>query len=334
VTRTLRLDRRQTLASGLAAALGAATPAWADDARSFKMFDGHLHLVSDDLVRYPRTTIAPPGAIGPGGPPAPGASVQVGQPRLTPTAEQALKWMDEAGVEVAAAVQRRSSYALDNSYILDSAQAHPDRFWSVVVLEAADAATPGVIRDLAKTREIAGLRITGTRERDGSYPWLNSEAALATWAAMDALGLTMDLIYAPQQFSPEALTAILGVARKFPRVRIVIDHVGWSRIEGAPGYGIGDQPAGLVSQPNVHFKFTTGNLNILLEAKISASGFLRHAVDRLGAGRVLWGSDMGSSHGTYADMVSRAWAAAALLTPAEQRAVFRDTGRAAFIRRA
>ena len=152
---------------------------------------------------------------------------------------------------------------------------------------------------------------------------------IASGDVPDLMG--MDLIYAPQQFSPEALTAILGVARKFPRVRIVMDHVGWSRIEGPPGYGIGDQPAGLVTQPNVHFKFTTGNFNVMQEAKVPLQAFMRRLVDRIGADRLLWGSNMGSSAGTYEEMAARARDAVATLTGAEQRQVLCDTGRSVFM---
>jgi predicted TIM-barrel fold metal-dependent hydrolase len=108
--------------------------------------------------------------------------------------------------------------------------------------------------------------------------------------------------------------------------------MGRPKIEGAPGYGVADYPAGLSAQPNVFFKMTTENFYVLEEAKISATGFVRHIVDRFGAGRILWGSNMGTSSGTYAEMVLRARQATASLTAAEQRLVLRETGRSVFVR--
>jgi len=253
---------------------------------------------------------------------------------LKSTVEQVLGWMDEAGVDTAAAIQRVSSYSLDNSYVLDSAAAHPDRFRPVVVLDARDAATPGRIGELTKTHKIAGLRLTGGKDASGRYPWMESAEALKTWAALDADGLAMDLGFAPQIFSLEALEASLRMAQMFPRVNIVLDHMGRPKTEGAPGYGVADFPAALSSQRNVFFKLTTENLYVLEEANIPAIAFVRHIVDRFGAGRILWGSNMGTSAGTYAEMAQRVRLATASLTVAEQRLVLRETGRSVFMRAA
>lgn len=248
--------------------------------------------------------------------------------------EQVLGWMDEASVDTAAAIQRVSSYGLDNSYVLDSAAAHPDRFCSVVVLNARDAATPSRIGALAKAHKIAGLRLTGGKDASGRYPWMESDEALKTWEALDANGLVMDLGFSPQIFTLEALEATLRMARMFPRVNIVLDHMGRPKTEGAPGYGFSDYPAGLSSQRNVFFKFTTQNLYVLEEANIPATDFVHNIVHRFGAGRILWGSNMGTSAGTYAEMAQRARLATASLTVAQQRLVLRETGRAVFMRAA
>ena len=326
-------SRRETLAGGLAVAATVAVSAQAADTHAFKWFDGHLHLVSQDLQHYPLWPGPPPdGSLPPGSPPAPGASVQAGKPHLKPTAEEVVRWMDEQGVETLACIQRRGSYGTDNRYILDSADAHPDRFRPVVVLDAEDPATPGQLRDWVKSHKIAGIRLTGAKGPHGGYPWLDSPEALKTWKTVDDHGLTMDMAYAPQFFSSDALSEILRTARRFPRVPIVLDHLGWPAVAGAPGYGFADFPKGLDRQHNVLFKFTSGNLNILDEAKISSAAVLRKAADRFGAHRILWGSDMGSSAGTYAEMTQRAREAVAMLTPGEQRHVLRETGRGAFRR--
>jgi hypothetical protein len=46
----------------------------------------------------------------------------------------------------------------------------------------------------------------------------------------------------------------------------------------------------------------------------------------------MWGSDIGTSSGTYREMVARFLEAAVLLTPAELRAVGHDTGRRVFVK--
>jgi predicted TIM-barrel fold metal-dependent hydrolase len=69
----------------------------------------------------------------------------------------------------------------------------------------------------------------------------------------------------------------------------------------------------------------------LEKAQISSADFVRHAVDVYGADHVMWGSDTGNNKLEYSDLVHRALAATVKLTPAEQRQMLRDTGKAVFI---
>ena len=321
-------DRREVLSAGLALAAAATTSARAADANEFKMFDGHMHLISDDAKKYPFATgPSSPGADPPGSPPGPGQSLQVGKPLMKPNAHRALQWMDEQGVGQIAAVQRRGSYGFDNSYILDASAAHPTRFRPVVVLDGEDPKTPAQLREWVKSRHICGLRITGPAT---PHEWLDSDQALKTWSEADRLGLTMNVLYAPQRFNADCLRAILGVARKFPRVKLVVDHFGWPTLEAPPVSGFAHAPEGFTSQPNIYFKYSTTNLYILEEAKIPTAVFMRDAVDRIGAHRIFWGSDVGSAGGTYGEMVRMAKDSTAQLTEAERRQVLGHTGRKVF----
>ena len=328
MTKSHTPDRRELLASGLALAAAAATSVKAAPKSGFKMFDGHMHLISDDVKKYPPATgPSSPGADPPGSPPGPGQSLQVGKPHMKPNAHRALEWMDQEGVGQIAAVQRRGSYGFDNRYILDSSDAHPNRFRPVVVLDGEDPKTPAQLRDWVKSHHICGLRITGPAT---PHEWLDSDQALKTWAQADRLGLTMNVLYAPQRFSAECLQAILGVARKFPRVKLVVDHFGWPTLEAPPISGFAHAPDGFTSQPNIYFKYSTTNLYILQEAKVPTAVFMRDAVNRIGAHRIFWGSDVGSAGGTYGEMVQMAKDSTAQLTEAERRWVLGDTGRKVF----
>lgn len=320
--------RREVLSTGLALAASAASAAEGATSKPFKMFDGHMHLISDDVKKYPLASgPSSPGADPPGSPPGPGQSLQVGKPHMKPNAHRALQWMDEQGVGQIAAVQRRGSYGFDNSYILDASAAHPSRFRPVVVLDSEDAKTPAQLRGWVKSHLICGLRITGPAT---PHPWLDSDQAMKTWAEADRLGLTMNVLYAPQRFNADCLQAILAVARKFPRVKLVVDHFGWPTLEAPPVSGFAHAPEGFTRQPNIYFKYSTTNLYILEEAKIPTAVFLRDAVNRIGAHRIFWGSDVGSAGGTYAEMVGMAKDSTAQLTEAERRQVLGDTGRAVF----
>jgi predicted TIM-barrel fold metal-dependent hydrolase len=294
-----------------------------------KLFDVHAHLVSEDLVRYPRgkAMVLPPGL-------KPGASVQVGKEIVTPTLEKLRGWMQAANVEGGAVVQKRFTYGFDNSYILDSANANPGQFAPIVVLDGEDAKTPDVLRGWIKQHGVAGIRLTGMRVENGPepYPWLDSPQALKSWQVAADTGIAVSLMYILPARAPDALDHILKLADAFPNVRIVLDHMGWPRLEGAPDYGMGGMQRAFAQRKNVYYKFTTINLDLLLEAKLPSAPFLRRAVDILGADHIMWGSDIGNSAGTYAEAVERVLAATALLTDAERRQVLHDTGKRILVR--
>lgn len=299
------------------------------------LFDSHAHLVADDQVRYPRNPMKraanapyrPPGVIGqPGGKTGPNPVNEV------PDVVRMLPWMKEENVVGAVAVQKRMIYRYDNSYILDSSDAHPDIFSAVVILDAEDEGTPGLVRQWIRDHELSGVRLFGGREEDGSMPWLNSPQALKTWDIAQEYGIVMDLEVLAQGGGGPSIPAIIELARTYPNIRIVLDHLLEPELTGDDDYGLDERYEKLAGEENIFFKFTTINLDIYREADVPAEKVLRRAVDMFGADHIMWGSDIGTSSGTYKEMVQRLLDAAVLLTPEEKQAVLHDTGKRVFVR--
>ena len=300
------------------------------------LFDAHAHLVADDQARYPRNPMqraadAPfraPGTVGkPGGHHGPNPVQE------TPDVARMLPWMQQANVDGAVAVQKRMIYRYDNSYILDSSDAHPDTFSAVVILDGEDPATPGLVRRWIAEHALAGLRLFGGRKPDGSMPWLNSPQALTCWEVINETGLVMNLEVLAHGGGGPSIPALLALSDRFPDARIVLDHLLEPEAEeGAQDFGLDARYQKLAGRPNMYFKFTSINLDICQAAGQSSSQLLRLAVDMYGAEHIMWGSDIGTSSGSYQHMVDRMIQACELLTPAEQRAVLHDTGRRVFVK--
>ena len=299
------------------------------------LFDSHAHLVADDQVRYPRNPMQraadapyrPPGVIGrPGGHHGPKPINEV------PDVLRMLRWMEEENVDGAVAVQKRMIYRYDNGYILDSSNQHPEVFSAVVILDAEDGGTPALVRRWIEKHGLTGVRLFGGRKPDGSMPWLNSPQALKTWAVAQEAGIVMDLEVLSQGGGGPSIPAILELAERHPDVRIVLDHLLEPEMEEGAHFGLDERYERLAGRANIFFKFTSINLDICREAGIPADKVLRRAVDMFGADRIMWGSDIGTSSGTYKDMVQRMLDASVLLNPQEQRAVWHDTGRRVFIK--
>lgn len=299
------------------------------------LFDSHAHLVAHDQTRYPRNPMQrapdapyrPPGVIGrPGGHHGPNPINEV------PDAEPMLRWMREENVDGAVAVQKRMVYRYDNSYILDSSDAHPDIFSAVVILDAEDANTPELVQRWVRDHGLAGLRLFGGRKPDGSMPWLNSPQALKSWDVVNEVGLVMDLEVLAQGGGGPSIPAIIELSERYPNTRIVLDHLLEPELHDGEHFGLDERWEKLAGREHIFFKFTSINLDHCREEGYPANQVLRRAVDLFGADHVMWGSDIGTSSGTYKDMVQRMIAASDLLTPDEQRAVWHDTGRRVFIK--
>jgi len=292
------------------------------------LFDSHAHLISDDLSRYPQSPVP----YGPNRPTRFAAGGVAGRPggmhganplNEKPTAEQLHQWMTEEGVAAVAAVQKARLYNTDNTYILDAADLFPDRMRAIVVVDPNAADTPQKIRDYAK-RDIIGVRFFGAGVEDRST-WLSSPASLAAWTLANDLGLLVD-IEAPVVNGTALLPAVEQAADRFPNLKIVLDHIFLPETTD-PDYGIGADFEGVAKRDNVSVKFTSINMDASREFGADPAKVLRRAVDFFGADKVMWGSDIGTSSGSYKEMVARAYDAAKLLTDVERRKFLHDTGR-------
>ena len=296
------------------------------------LFDTHAHPISDDAARYP------PGLL----------RGQSEIPKLPPpvTGERLIDWMDEAGVARACLVQRAHLYGYDNSYAIDCALERPDRFVSVGVFDAQDPATPEIVERLITDKGLGGARLCQVRPWEMDTAWFNSPQAMSFWEMAAKHRLPVALIFFIYHL-PYTLPALRLVAEMFPDLPIVVDHVGcghgsnpevaWGRergdevdAPGAPDYGLTGNVAALAAHRNVSFKFTQICIDRLRDANIPLADFVRRLTDLHGPDRLVWGSDIGQSGGTYPEMAAAAREAGAKLSEAEKALFFHGNAAAIY----
>lgn len=283
------------------------------------IFDTHAHVLSPDRESFPYGTLR-------------GGAVPPVSPVVFPV-EDLMVQMDACGIARACLVQRATLYGYDNRYVLDAAARYGHRLAPVVVLDAQEPDAPRKLEALAATHRLAGLRLVAPTLTAHDTDWLDSEPVLGFWAAASKLRLPVTVIlYRLNNVAGRA--ALLRVARRFADLPILVDHVGlphastpekkWGEAHGhdysipaGPDFGIAEHLSELGALPNVHFKITDINFDRLHEAQLDAARFVRVLADRVGAGRLLWGSDVGQSPAPYAQKVARLQQAAQLLGPDE-----------------
>ena len=287
------------------------------------IFDTHAHVLSADIERYPHSTLR--GGTRPPVPP------------MTFPVERLVAAMDAAGVARACLVQRATLYGYDNSYMLHSVAAHPERFRSVAVLDAQDPDAPEALARLVREHDLAGLRIVAPKLDEHDTDWLASDQAMALWAAAADHALPVAVIlYRLNNDAGRA--AMLRVARRFTGLPIILDHCGvphastpetrWAKSQGLdyaidppPGFGIAEALSEFAELPHVHFKVTDINFERLEDTGYDLAAFVGGLAELVGEERLVWGSDVGQSTASYGEMLARARHAAAGLSEAGRAAL-------------
>lgn len=232
--------------------------------------------------------------------------------------------MDATGVSQALVVQRGQFYGADNSYICAEASASDGRLRAVCGIDsrAEDCAT--------RASEwlqcgAAGLRVMG-RPQEGSLDWLGGENAQSLWK----LCADSDTVLCSHLFPQSRLAGLEVIAAmldRYPLRWLIIDHLGNPAIKNAGDSGIDDAIRRIAERPNVALKFTTIPLARLQQDGIDSGRVLEAYIALFGPERLIWGSDITQSPGTYAEMVALARQATGGLPDQVQQQLLGDNTR-------
>lgn len=277
--------------------------------------DCHAHIFSGDTSRYP---VAPLGG-----------TLREGELDDPVTAERLIEMLDANGVERAVVVQRAYIYGYDNSYVVAAAARYPDRLRAVCAIDPQADDAPATIRHWVGERGAIGIRFTEPF-RGADTSWLDSPQALAAWQAATELDIPVRLHFF--RWNREAgLPVVRDLLERFPRTRIVIDHLSNLPAEqGPPDYGLDALLAALIPYANLSLLLSTINLGRLATDGNASAPVVERLVDAFGADRIMWGSDIGQSRGTYEEMRALADAAVATLPESDRRLVLDGTGHAIY----
>jgi L-fuconolactonase len=271
-----------------------------------KVVDIHPHIIANDTTRYP---LAPLGGH------------QSDWSRTRPvTTEQMIAAMDKAGVAKAAIVQASTCYGHDNSYVADAVAAHPDRFTGVFSVDVLAADAPERMRHWVK-RGLTGMRLftIGSTMPDQAS-WLDDPKTYPAWQCASELGLSICL-----QMSAAALPQMIRLTERFPKVRIILDHMARPQIEDGPPYAAAESLFALAKYPTVYLKLTERNCTQSRKGKATPETFFPKLVAAFGAPRIAWGSNYPSSEGSLTELLALAKTSLACLSQADQDWIFAKT---------
>jgi L-fuconolactonase len=270
------------------------------------IIDIHPHIISDDETRYP---------------PAPlfGKRSEWSQERPN-TVDALIAAMDTAGVAKAAVVHSSTTYGFDNSYVVDGCNQYSGRLVAVGSVDMPADDSCSVIRGWADKR-LGGLRIfTGGSTKDFDPGELEDPRSFKAWELLGELGIPMCI-----QTGPIGLPQVTMLAKRFPNVNIILDHLGRPDVlDGAP-YTNAASLFELAKLPNIYLKLTPRIFDDVKKGQASAASFFPRVVEAFGARRMAWGSNFPTSPGTLTEILAAAQAGLACLSEDDRIWIFGKT---------
>jgi L-fuconolactonase len=270
------------------------------------VIDTHPHIIANDDHRYPRSPLF---------------GLQSDWSRDRPVSIDGLiAAMDEAGVRKAAIVQASTCYGYDNSYLADSIARYPDRFTAVGSVDLLQRDASERIR-YWMGRGITGLLVfTGGSTAAFNRSLLDDPRSFPAWDLCDEAGLPMCL-----QTNPSGLTQVAALAKRFPKVRIVLDHLGRPDVADGPPYQKASSLFEIAAFENIYVKVTPRIFGDAMRGQATADTFFPILVDVFGSDRIVWGSNFPASEGGLAANLEKAQASLQSLSNEDREWIFCKT---------
>lgn len=177
-------------------------------------------------------------------------------------------------------------YGTDNSYTIHCVKSHPDKFAGIALLvghrlhRPDDAENPARLERLMKEDGLAGLRLSPIYDRDKA--WMNDPVSYPLWKKAEQLEAVFNVFLAPHQ-----IRQVDDMARRFPGVKVVIDHFAMIDITRPDSEGI-DQILALEPRKNVYIRTSLHNPSRGQIPYRDMWLYLRRVYDRFGPRRMIY----------------------------------------------
>ncbi|HEV8295890.1 MAG TPA: amidohydrolase family protein [Acidimicrobiales bacterium] len=269
-----------------------------------RIVDTHVHVASQDSVRYPRVSRT-----------ATAAWYERGDADVT----HLLAAMDRCGVDAAVLVQAHGPYRDDNRYCADARALAPHRLASVSIVDVTRADCVERLEHWAD-RGMAGTRLVHLPPVEP--PWLADRATEPLWRRAAALGLRVN-VCTVRRYLP-LVEQLLTWA---PRVPIALDHSALVDLGAAVDAAAYDEVCALARHEHVHLKISPHVLAYASTRGQTAAELVRDLAGVFGADRLMWSSDWPNAGHSYEQLVRDGVESAALLTDADRARYLGGTAR-------
>ena len=268
--------------------------------------DIHPHVISTDIQRYPN---------------APVGGHKSDWSRERPVSvEQMIAAMDQAGIAKSALVQASTCYGHDNSYVADAVAAHPNRFTGVFSVDVLAPDAPEKIQYWVG-RSLTGMRLfTAGSTMPDQAGWVDDPRSFPAWARASELGIPVCM-----QMTVKALPQLIRILDRFPKVRVILDHLAKPTLADGPPYIGANDVFRLAEYKNLYLKLTPRTVAEAQNGKATHATFFPLLVSKFGASRIAWGSNYPASAGSLSELLKVSQTALSVLSAEDRDWIFART---------
>jgi L-fuconolactonase len=268
--------------------------------------DVHPHVISTDAGRYPN---------------APVGGHKSDWSRERPVSvEKMIAAMDEAGIAKSALVQASTCYGHDNSYVADAVAAHPNRFTGVFSVDVLAPDATEKIRHWV-SRNLTGMRLfTAGSTMPNQADWVDDPRSFPAWECASELSIPVCM-----QMTVKALPQLIRMLERFPKVRVILDHLAKPTLSDGPPYTGATDVLRLADYKNLYLKLTPRTVAEAQTGKATHATFFPFLVSKFGASQIAWGSNYPASEGTLPELLRVCQTALSMLSAEDRDWIFSKT---------
>jgi L-fuconolactonase len=268
--------------------------------------DIHPHVISSDTEHYPN---------------APLGGHKSDWSRERPVSvERMIAAMGQAGIAKSALVQASTCYGHDNSYVADAVAAHPNRFTGVFSVDVLAPDATEKIRHWVG-RNLTGMRLfTAGSTMPNQADWVDDPRSFPAWECASEVGIPVCM-----QMTVKALPQLIRMLERFPKVRVILDHLAKPSLSDGPPYAGAIGVFKLADYKNLYLKLTPRTVAEAQNGKATHATFFPLLVSKFGASRIAWGSNYPASEGTLPELLKDSQKALSVLSPEDRDWIFAGT---------
>jgi L-fuconolactonase len=275
------------------------------------IIDIHPHVIATDNTRHPLQPLG-------------GNQSTWSRDRPTPY-EKMIEAMDRAGVAKSAIVQASTAYGHDNSYVAEAIAAFPKRFTGVFSIDMLAADNVDKMKYWL-ARGFSGMRLFTTGSTmPGQATWFDDPRTFPAWQHASDVGIPVCM-----QMTPQGFPQLRGLLERFPKVRIILDHLARPQLVDGPPFNADKDFFALSHFPNVFLKLTPINVSPANWGKATPESFFGALIAAYGANRIAWGSNFPATEGTLAQILGKAQQVLSFASAADRDWIFGNTALALY----